>query len=137
MPTDPKKCFNCGKAVLSRRPSKSGRSYCALPGCVAARQRFYRETSAEERVDPRDAAILEFVTALAHQPRMRCDWCSLEIALHGWALRRKDGQPCTALGDKGRHLPISLLDAVWPERSPANRPRLTPEERGITLPPVP
>lgn len=76
------KCSNCGDAVKRRRPSLTGKHFCAKKGCQKAKHRFHHRRRAEGAAES-EARLIEdqrkqtanFVSAALHGPRVDCDTC--------------------------------------------------------------
>lgn len=108
-PSDLNVTLRCSELVAARRPSSTGKHFCASKRCQAAKQRWYRQHRVEKaKLDGRDlvAALIE---ALLVPQRSHCHLCDHPAALVGWAHPGSGGGACFALGPLGPGLPPGLL----------------------------
>lgn len=109
-------CANCNAQLSSRKPSRSGASFCSDPRCQAAKQRHYRRIRKTGEAEQRDSvSSMEYIRAALHDPRTRCGYCGLEDAV-GSYIHRDPKDPMRLCKNPARvfvHQP--WMDVVHPE----------------------
>lgn len=110
-------CSHCGVDMASRKPSKTGASFCPRAACQAAKQRFFRQRKRTGLSVERDSPdSRNYIFRALHEPRIPCPRCGLEDAVGPFVHRdlRNPTHPCKGTGGIG---PIMTLwmDTVHPE----------------------
>lgn len=112
-------CANCHTPLKSRKPSKSGRSYCNLLPCQAAKQRFFRQRWKDGQNVIRDSPDAKtYITRALHEERNPCPYCGLADAVGPYVHRdsRRPLKPCKGTGGVGwgQEWLILWMDVVHP-----------------------
>lgn len=120
-------CANCQGPVLIRRPSLTGKHFCALKPCQAAKGRFYYRRRVDgdavreeqNRVlleQERDQRIIQVFTAFAKGERVTCADCGRTDALPDYVHPDLEGGACRALAVKSMPSGLGgpIVSAIWP-----------------------
>lgn len=110
-------CYNCHTPLKSRKPSKSGRSYCQALPCQAAKQRFFRGRWRENQNIVRDSPEAQnYMYRALHEERQLCPVCGLADAVGPYVHRdiREPLKPCNGTGGVGPVMTL-WMDIVHPE----------------------
>lgn len=117
---DPNTCSNCGGPVAVRRPSTTGKHFCAKQPCQAAKQSFYRQHRSAAEAAKRAKAELAserraLVTDALWTDRVTCEGCGRDDALPGWAHPAPGWTgACSHLGQRGFEVGDEWMKIVWP-----------------------
>jgi len=106
-------CYSCGGLVLSRKPSRSGASFCRKPDCQNAKARFFRKRWKDGITIEVDGSVARhFISVAMHQPRHACPVCGLLDAVGPYIHRdvRNPLKSCYGTGGVG---PREGLSGVW------------------------
>ncbi len=123
-------CYNCNDVVQSRKPTKSGASFCSRPECLNAKQRFFRQRWTKGLGVERDGDVSRaYIHRALHEERTDCPVCRLPDAVGPYIHRdaRNPKRPCKGTGGRGPEegLPSFWVDVVHPDL--AARARLEPD----------
>lgn len=120
------KCSNCGDPVKRRRPSLTGKHFCAKKGCQRAKHRFHHRRRADgaaeseaKRAEAHEKMLLAFVAAVANADRIDCETCGRRGVVPGYAHPVPDWTAACNPPDKlsisgSQDLSTKLVVAVYP-----------------------